>query len=182
MVHDEQPKYLLAPKVSALLHSSRICAVRCRWPHWRNTGARINEALALTWGIFRLRPSYPFAQLVTPEAADRKAAKTAGRTPAGQQTHRLVPLFDSWVRQPAPADDGGNTENPHGTALNKRTEAGQRKARIWEVTTERSGSRTGKRVAAAAADGGDARSSVPVTPHTFCHSYAMHMLYAGIYH
>lgn len=33
-------------------------------------------------------------------------------------------------------------------------------------------------VDAAAADG--VTFSVPVTPHTFCHSYAMHMLCAGI--
>ena len=32
MVHDELPKYLLAPEVSALLHMSRICAARCCWP------------------------------------------------------------------------------------------------------------------------------------------------------
>ena len=40
MVHDELPKYLLATL-------------------W-NTGARINEALALTRGDFSLAPPYPF--------------------------------------------------------------------------------------------------------------------------
>ncbi len=55
MVHDELPKYLLAPEVSALLHYvpdlRRKMLLATLW----NTGARINEALALTRGIFRLR-------------------------------------------------------------------------------------------------------------------------------
>ena len=33
MVHDELPKYLLAPEVSACSITSRICAARCCWPH-----------------------------------------------------------------------------------------------------------------------------------------------------
>ncbi len=44
-----------------------------------NTGARINEALALTRGDFRLAPPYPFVQLATLERTDRKATRTAGR-------------------------------------------------------------------------------------------------------
>ena len=48
MVHDEQPKYLLAPEVSALLHYipnlRRKMLLATLW----NTGARTNEALALT--------------------------------------------------------------------------------------------------------------------------------------
>lgn len=55
MVHDELPKYLLAPEVSALLHYvpdlRRKMLLATLW----NTGARINEALALTRGIFRSR-------------------------------------------------------------------------------------------------------------------------------
>lgn len=115
MVHDELPKYLLAPEVSALLHYvpdlRRKMLLATLW----NTGARINEALALTRGDFSLAPPYPFVQLATLEAADRKSrqdgrknACRAADSPAGSALGLLV-------RQPA-ADDGGNTENPHGTA------------------------------------------------------------------
>ncbi|POF75011.1 resolvase [Escherichia coli] len=156
MVHDELPKYLLAPEVSALLHYvpdlRRKMLLATLW----NTGARINEALALTRGDFSLTPPYPFVQLATLKQRTEKAARTAGRMPAGQQTHRLVPLSDSWY------------------VSQLRTE----KARIWEVTDRTVRTWIGEAVAAAAADG--VTFSVPVTPHTFRHSYAMHMLYAGI--
>ncbi len=99
MVHDELPKYLLAPEVSALLHYvpdlRRKMLLATLW----NTGARINEALALTRGDFSLTPPYPFVQLATLKQRTEKAARTAGRMPAGQQTHRLVPLSDSWCQR-----------------------------------------------------------------------------------
>jgi len=59
-----------------------------------NTGARINEALALTRSDFSLAPPYPFVQLVTLKQRAEKAARTAGRTPAGRQPHRIAPLSD----------------------------------------------------------------------------------------
>ncbi|EIY9302398.1 tyrosine-type recombinase/integrase [Escherichia coli] len=93
LVQDELPKYLLAPEVSALLHYvpdlHRKMLLATLW----NTGARINEALALTRGDFSLAPPYPFVQLATLKQRTEKAARTAGRMPAGQQTHRLVPLY-----------------------------------------------------------------------------------------
>ena len=65
LVQDELPKYLLAPEVSALFHYvpdlHRKMLLATLW----NTGARINEALALTRGDFSLAPPYPFAQLAT---------------------------------------------------------------------------------------------------------------------
>jgi integrase len=114
LVQDELPKYLLAPEVSALLHYvpdlHRKMLLATLW----NTGARINEALALTRGDFSLAPPYPFVQLATLKQRAEKAARTAGRAPAGSQAHRLVPLSDQPVRQPA-GDDGGHAENSAGT-------------------------------------------------------------------
>lgn len=94
LVQDELPKYLLAPEVSALLHHvpdlHRKILLVTLW----NTGARINEALALTRGDFSLAPLYPFVQLATLKQRAERAARTAGRTPANIQIYRLVTLSD----------------------------------------------------------------------------------------
>lgn len=60
---------------------------------------------------------------------------------------------------------------------NKSTGRSER-ARIWTVTDRTVRSWINEAVERANADG--VYFSVPVTPHTFQHSYAMHMLYAGI--
>ena len=114
MVHDELPKYLLAPEVSALLHYvpdlRRKMLLATLW----NTGARINEAGADAGGFFA-RASVSVCAACDPETTDRKSlqdgrknTRRSADSPAGS-TLRLL------VRQPA-ADDGGHTENPHGTA------------------------------------------------------------------
>lgn len=59
-----------------------------------NTGARINEVLALTRADFTLVPPYPFVHLATLKQRTEKTARTAGRAPAGAQPHRIVPLSD----------------------------------------------------------------------------------------
>ncbi len=96
MVHDELPKYLLAPEVSALLHY--VPDLRCKMllaTLW-HTDARINESLALMRGDFSLAPPYLFVLFATLKQQIEKAARTAGRMPDGQQTHRLVPPSDTW--------------------------------------------------------------------------------------
>lgn len=76
LMQDELPKYLLAPEVSALLHYvpdlHRKMLLATLW----NTGARINEALALTRGNFSLALPYPFVQLATLKQRAEKAART----------------------------------------------------------------------------------------------------------
>ena len=82
LLQDELPKYLLATEVSALLHYVPDLHRRMLLATLWNTGARINEALALTRGDFSLAPPYPFVQLATLKQRAEKAARPAGRRTA----------------------------------------------------------------------------------------------------
>ncbi len=81
LVQDELPKYLLAPEVSTLLHFvpdlHRKMLPATLW----NTGALINEALALTRSDFSLAPPWPFIQLATLKQRAEKAAERPAELP-----------------------------------------------------------------------------------------------------
>ncbi len=171
---DDLPKYLLAPEVSALLHFMPDLRRKMLFTTLWNTGARISEALALTRGDFLLHQEYPFVQLATLKQREAKAERRAGRLPAGAVPHRLVPLSDAqYVNQ---------LEMMIATLripLERRSEIAGRmeRVRLWEITDRTARTWLNEAVSAAASEG--VTFSIPVTLHTFRHSYAMHMLYAG---
>ncbi len=111
---DDYPKYLLAPEVSALLHYIpdlyRKTLVDTLW----NSGARINEALALGRTDFLLQPlsvrTAGHTQTTDREIGEngRSCARRQPGSPAGT-------AFRCELRQSA-GDDGGHAENPAGAA------------------------------------------------------------------
>jgi hypothetical protein len=98
-------------------------------------------------------------QLATLKQRTEKAARTAGRAPAGSQAHRLVPLSDHhYVSQ---LQMMVATLKIPLERRNKRT-GRMEKARIWEITDRTVRTWLSEAVEAAAADG--VTFSVPVTP------------------
>ncbi|GHM05299.1 hypothetical protein KPZU40_52740 [Klebsiella pneumoniae] len=97
-------------------------------------------------------PPYPFVQLATLKQRTEKAARTAGRAPAGSQAHRLVPLSDHhYVSQ---LQMMVATLKIPLERRNKRTGRTE-KARIWDITDRTVRTWIGEAVEAAAVDGGD---------------------------
>lgn len=117
---------------------------------------------------FSLAPPYPFVQLATLRQRAEKAARPAGRLPAGQQTHRRVPLPDAWYVSQLQTMVA--TLKIPLERRNKRTGRTE-KARLWEITDRTVRTWINEGVDAAAAGG--VTFSVPVSPHTFRHAHAL---------
>ncbi len=148
------PAYLLAPEVSALLFYMPDQRHHMLFATLWNTGMRIGEARMLTPESFDLDGVRPFVRILSEKVRARR-----GRPPKDEV--RLVPLTDiSYVRQ---MESWMITTRP------------RRRAPLWAVTDETMRNWLKQAVKRAEADG--VHFSIPVTPHTFRHSYIMHMLY-----
>ena len=148
------PAYLLAPEVSALLWYMPDQRHHMLFATMWNTGSRIGEARTLTPESFDLDGLRPFVRVLSEKVRARR-----GRPPKDKV--RLVPLTDgSFVRQ---MESWMVTTRP------------RRREPLWPVTDETMRNWLKQAVKRAEADG--VHFSIAVTPHTFRHSYIMHMLY-----
>ncbi|MEZ2578442.1 tyrosine-type recombinase/integrase [Buttiauxella ferragutiae] len=164
----ELPKYLLAPEVAALLHYLpdliQHGLVNTLW----NTGARINEALALRRRDFRLNDDIPHVVIRT--AKQRRT--DGGRPQKGKSANRVVVLSDAdYVRE---------MRNLFASAREKfetDTLTGEKRAMpVWHVTDRTVRNWLKGAVNQASHDG--VTFTVDISPHTFRHSFAMHLLYS----
>ncbi|MCW0345890.1 Tyrosine recombinase XerC [Pantoea ananatis] len=148
------PFYLLAPEVSALLYYMPDRRHHFLFSTLWNTGARIGEACTLTPESFELDGPRPFVRILSEKVRSRR-----GRPP--KDAVRLVPLTDAgYVHQ---VRSWFATERP------------RRREPLWSVTDETM--RNWLKAAVKRANDDGVHFSIPVTPHTFRHSYIMHMLY-----
>lgn len=178
------PKYLLAPEVAVLLSYFDDLTRRMYFETLWNTGARLNEALALKPVDFALEPSrgtpQPVVAVRTLKQRDRDASRRPGRpSKMAEPPHpdpryrkppepgiRTVPLLDAAYAQ---------RMREYLATWRKRV----KHQPIWAVSSRQTPLNwLNEALSRAASDG--VTFSVPVTPHTFRHSYAMHLAMSGV--
>lgn len=177
------PKYLLAPEVAVLLSYIDDLTARMYFDTLWNTGARLNEALALRPADFELEPSrkvpQPVVVLKTLKQREREASRKPGRPARTTEIHpdpryrkppepatRIVPLLDAAYVQ---------RMREYLATWKKRV----RLQPVWEITSRQTPLNwINTAIRRAESDG--VTFSIPVTPHTFRHSYAMHLKMSGV--
>ncbi|WP_455851818.1 tyrosine-type recombinase/integrase [Pantoea endophytica] len=161
------PRYLLAPVITSLLHHipdwTQHALVNTLW----NTGGRLNEVLALRRRDFRLNDAIPHVVIRT--AKQRRAS--SGRPRRGTSPNHVVPLSD-----PAYVDEMRRVFASVREEFETDSDTGECRALpVWTVSDRTVRNWIGRAVDDAARAG--IRLSIDVSPHTFRHSFAMHMLY-----
>lgn len=165
--YTELPRYLLAPEVAALLHYLpdwvQHGLINTLW----NTGARINEALALRRRDFRLNDAIPHVVIRT--AKQRRAG--GGRPPKGKSANRVVPLSDA-----AYVTEMRNLFASTREKFEVDAVSGEKRALpVWNITDRTV--RNWLKAAVERAERDGVKLTIEVSPHTFRHSFAMQLLY-----
>ncbi|WP_255211575.1 tyrosine-type recombinase/integrase [Serratia ficaria] len=154
------PPYLLVPEVGQLLHYLPDLNQQMLFATLWNTGARLNELLALTPDNFLLTGQLPFVILRTLKQRQRR-----GRPRKGEPAKRAVTLFDQpYVRK---MTEYLATVKP------------ARHAPVWQVHENTVRNWLNAAVMRAMGDGVTFSVS-PITPHTFRHSYCMNLIQHGV--
>lgn len=169
--YTELPKYLLAPEITALLHYlpdwHQHAFINTLW----NTGARLNEALALKRRDFHFNDESSYVVIRT--AKQRRAG--GGRPRKGKSANRVVPLSD-----PVYVDEMRRLFASTREQFENDSITGERRALpIWSVSDRTVRNWLVRAIDAAGRDG--VQLSITVSPHTFRHSYAMHLLYSHLH-
>ncbi len=151
--HSDLPAYLLLPEIHRLINSARhdnlVLMLDTLW----HTGARISECLALTPASFVTEISQPYVSIAT--------LKKRGRPSLRQRTQpRLVPL----------------TDRDYLTRVQRYIHTQQlgRNQRIFNITRSAANKRIERLVERL-----PKRLSIPISPHTFRHSFAINAVLHG---
>lgn len=156
------PKYLLAPEVAVLLDAVTDLRKRMLFDFLWNTGARINEALAVTPADIVLDAVRPFVVLHT---LKQRQIRRAGRPRKDEPVKRAVPLLDEAFTV--------RLRDHLATFTRYRTKP------VWGITDDTA--RNWLTTAVRECEARGPRFSIPViTPKTFRHSYAMHLAMHGV--
>lgn len=151
------PQYLLAPEIALILDAIPNLHRRLLFDTLWNTGARINEVLALTPNDASLDGARPFVILHT---LKQRLRPQPGRPSKKEPVKRAVPILD----------DGFTARLRDGLATFTR----HRTKPVWDITDDTARNWLSDALAECLKRG--ICFSIPeITPKTFRHSYAMHL-------
>lgn len=160
------PRYLLAPEIAVLLDYLPDLRQRMLIETLWNTGARINEALALTPGDVFFNGDLPFVRLRT---LKQRAPRPRRRPTKEEQQRREAPF------RAVPLPDAGYVRRLQGYFATFKLLT-RRATPMWDVASQETPRNWLRAAVRRAALDGATFSVRPITPHTFRHSYAMHLL------
>lgn len=159
----ELPRYLLSPEVNQLLNYMPDVRQQFLYRTLWNTGVRINEALALIRDSFCLDVPVPFVKVKTLKQRNRGP----GARKKGDTGIRNVPLTDPHYIQAF----------KEYVASFSITRANQL---LWNIGSDNTPRNWLNQAIQRAKSDGVTFTVEPITPHTFRHSFCMHLILSGV--